>query len=100
MIKHRRKTDSGIMCIIAIRAGQLWNFIDRRDIDKHLLSIGIFYGTVRVTMWAMQYADSVDGRPGLEVAAIIAAVLAPYMALQGAALAYYFKSRRSQDGIE
>lgn len=72
---------------------RLWDWIDKRQIDKHVLSVGIFYGTVRLTEWAMAFAALHGDRPGMEIAAIIAAVTAPYMALQGAAIKYYFEAR-------
>lgn len=73
--------------------GQLWDWIDKRDIDKHTLSVGIFYGTIKLTEWAMVYASSHPDKPGIEIAAIIAAVTAPYMGLQAAAIKYYFDAR-------
>lgn len=72
--------------------GKIWDWIDRRDIDKHLVSIAILYGTSRQVEWAMAFAAA-SPRPGLEVAAIIAAVTAPYAALQAAAIAFYFNAR-------
>ena len=39
-------------------------------------------------------AASIAERPGLESAALIAAVTGPYMALQAAAIAFYFKARQ------
>jgi len=47
---------------------------------------------VQIVNWAMRFAEHGD-RPGLEIAAIIGAVVAPYMALQGAALKWYFDAR-------
>lgn len=70
-----------------------WDWIDSRDIDKHLLSLGIFYGTIKITSWAMSYASAFTTKNGVEVAAVIAAVMAPYMALQAAAVRFYFDSR-------
>ena len=70
-----------------------WDWIDARQIDRHALSMGIFYGTARLTEWAMAFAASAHERPGMEVAAIIAAVTAPYMALQAAAIKFYFDAR-------
>ena len=93
MIEQRRSDDRGALCWLAMRASQTWDWIDNRDIDKHALSVAILAGTLFVTRWAMHYAES-SARPGLEVAAIIAAVLAPYMALQAAAIAWYFKARQ------
>jgi hypothetical protein len=68
-----------------------WDWIDKRDIDKHAVSMVILYGTVKITSWAMAFA----GTHGTDanVALNIAAVSAPYMVLQGAALKWYFESR-------
>jgi hypothetical protein len=84
-VKRRRSSDSGWLA-------RSWDWIDDRDIDKHAVSLVILGGTAVVTRWAMNYAE-MGNRPGLEVAAIIAAVTAPYMALQAAAVAFYFKAR-------
>jgi hypothetical protein len=73
-----------------------WDWIDKRDIDKHLLSMGIFYGTVKLTEWAMAFAQAHPDKPGLELAAIIGAVTGPYMALQAAAVKFYFDARTTQ----
>ena len=96
MIESRRAEDkeglARFTCWLAQRLSEMWDFIDKRDIDKHAVSLAILYGTAIVTKWAMGFAEHGD-RPGLEVAAIIAAVFAPYMALQGAAISWYFKAR-------
>ena len=83
---RRRSADAGWFA-------RFWNLIDDRDVDKHAVSLVVLYGTWVVTRWAMHFAE-VGARPGLEVAAIIAAVSAPYMALQAAAINYYFKARQ------
>ncbi len=57
--------------------GAFWDWIDKRQLDKHALSLGVFWGTVKVTEWAMAYATIFETKPGSEVAMIIAAVLAP-----------------------
>ena len=93
MTEGRRATDAGWMCRMALRAAEFWDFIDKRQIDKHAVSLAILFGTVSITRWAQHYAEHGD-RPGFEVAAIIAAVSAPYMALQAAAIAFYFKARQ------
>lgn len=71
---------------------RFWDWIDARDIDKHIMSVIIMYGTWEISRWAMLFATMAE-RPGLEVAAIIGAVIAPYMALQAAALKWYFDAR-------
>ena len=92
--QQRRATDKGMLCMIALRASQFWDWIDKRSIDKHVVSLGIMVGTIITTSWGMRFAET-STRPGLEVAAIIAAVLAPYMALQGAAIGFYFTQRKT-----
>lgn len=92
MIEQRRSEDTGWLCWLAMRCSQAWDWIDKRDIDKHVVSLAILSGTVFITQWAMHYAEHGD-RPGIEVAAIIASVSAPYMALQAAAIAFYFRAR-------
>lgn len=82
-----------ITCWLAQRASEFWDWVDKRDLDKHAVSLAILYGTVKVTAWSMHFAEEGD-RPGLEVAAIIGAVGAPYMALQAAAIAFYFRARQ------
>ena len=89
----RRATDQGPLCWLALRAAQFWDFIDKRDIDKHAVSIFIMYGTIRVIEWAMAYAAGHAEKSGLETAAVIAAVSAPCMALQAAAIRFYFDAR-------
>lgn len=70
-----------------------WDWIDKRDIDKHAVSLAILYGTVDVMRWGMRYAEQHADKSGLEVAAVVGAIIAPYMALQAAAIAFYFKAR-------
>ncbi|WP_294768641.1 hypothetical protein [uncultured Rhodoferax sp.] len=72
---------------------RIWDWIDKRDIDKHVVSIVILYGTKIMTSWAMAFAVAHADKPGIEIAAIIAAVTGPYMALQAAAIKFYFDSR-------
>lgn len=94
---RRRQLDGwrGVLCWIAARGRDFWDFIDKRDIDKHMVSIAILYGTVLVTRWAMEFVEKNDNgvMTGVEMAAVIAAVTVPYMALQAAAIAFYFRAR-------
>jgi len=90
---RQRATDKGFLCRVALRASQLWDFVDARDIDKHLISIVILIGTAKVTGWAFRFAEAHMDKSGAELALVIASVTAPYMALQAAALGFYFKAR-------
>lgn len=83
----RRSTDKW-----AGRFSAFFDWVDNRDADKHFVSLVILSGTAQLTLWAEHFAET-GNRPGLEVAAIIAAVFAPYMVLQTAALAWYFRAR-------
>lgn len=83
---RRRSEDKGVVT-------RAWDWIDDRNIDKHVVSLAILYGTIKVTEWAMKYASAETDKSGAEVAMVIAAVAAPYMALQAAALKFYFEAR-------
>lgn len=94
MDEHRqRATDQGFLCVIALRAGQFWDFVDKRNIDKFVVSAIVLFGTIKITEWAIHFVDLHPDKPGLEVAAIIGAVLVPWSALQGAAIKFFFDSR-------
>lgn len=84
----RRRTDGWFGWLT-----NLWDFIDKRDIDKHIVSLVIIAGTWRITEWAMHFAQAHPEKSGTEVAAIIASVMVPYSALQAAALKFYFEVR-------
>lgn len=97
---HRRQTDRLIGAFHAADTAassvlqRFWEWVDKRDVDKHVISIAILLGTIKITAWAMTFAETHTEKTGIEAAAIIAAVLAPYMALQSAAVAFYFKARQ------
>lgn len=77
---------------------RMWDWIDRRQIDKHIVAIVVLYGTKIITSWAMQYAnDHHNNENGMAIAAIIGSVSAPYMALQAAVIKFYFDSRGQND---
>lgn len=90
--RHRRRSDDGVLCWIAARAGQFWDFIDKRQIDAYCLSLVILYYTIDIIRWAKAFASATS--PSLEGAAVIAAVAAPYMALQAAAIKFLFDARK------
>lgn len=73
---------------------RLWDWIDKRDIDKHAVAWAFLIGTGKVTAWATYFAEY-SQRPGLETAAVIAAATAPFMAVQAVVIKWYFDSRTS-----
>lgn len=69
---------------------KFWDWIDQRDIDKHVLSLLVMISTFKITAWAIMFATTCN-KPGAEVAMIIAAVLVPWTPLQAAALKFQFE---------
>jgi hypothetical protein len=86
----------------AARLSEAWDFIDKRDIDKHAVAaIIIIYGTLKLTSWGIAFAerwmDAVKAGhaiPGSEVALVVGAVLAPYMMVAGVVVGFYFKRQQ------
>ena len=90
-VARRRRTDfdwSG--CKLCAFVTKFWDWIDDRNIDQHAVSLFVLYGTWVVTRWAMAFASEHPGMSGIEMAAVIGAVVAPYMALQAAVIKWYF----------
>lgn len=71
----------------------MWDWFDKRDIDKHAMSWAVFYGTAWILWWATHFVQTHPDKPGLEVAAIIAAVMVPWTPLQAAVVNWYFRAR-------
>jgi hypothetical protein len=104
-----RPEDKGFWCVVARRAAEFWDFIDERDIDKHVTAVTvltfIIVGTYHVVSWGMdsysywvallQAGKSV---PGSDVALVIGAVSAPWTLIVTTVvpflLSFYFKSRQ------
>lgn len=94
-LEQRRSEDRGWLCWAAMRASKFWDFLEKRQIIMHFVSLAILYGTVDILRWAKAFAQlhlsaEVDGT---EIALVIASVVAPYMALQAAAIGFIFKAR-------
>jgi len=91
--RRQRVTDHGVLCWLALRFSELWDFIDKRDIDKHTVSLAVMYGSYRITTWAFQFAEAHMDKSGVELAAVLAAVIAPWSLIQTTAIKWYFESR-------
>jgi hypothetical protein len=94
-VRRKRVGDpnGNFWCRVAHYGSDFWEWVDRRQIDAHCYSLLILWGTVRITTWCMSYASSHPDKSGLEVAAVIAAVMAPWSALQAAAIKFLFDAR-------
>ena len=97
LIPHRRSSDAEWWISLPTRA---WDWIDRRQIDAHVVSAIILYGSIKITTWAMQFVNLHPDKPGLEVAAIISVVMLPWSGLQAAAIKFYFETRQKSYNTE
>ena len=82
--------------MVGSQVSAFFAWLDRR----HFVSVraGMQYVTVfmtyEVTKWAFAYA-SVSSLPGIELAAVIAAVTVPFCALQAAVFNFYMTEKKS-----
>lgn len=74
--------------------GRWWTFVDERGIVRRAVLGVAIWMTWRVSVWAMGYAET-SPRPGVDIAAIIAAVTAPVTLFAGAIFRAYTESRTS-----
>jgi hypothetical protein len=81
------------MCTLALRGSQLFDWFDKRDIDKHLVMAIIMAGTVKITWWAAQYVDANPADAGTDVGLKVAAVMIPWSIIATPAIKWYFDSR-------
>lgn len=71
---------------------KFWDWIDTRGIVRRVVLGVAVWMTWRVSVWAMGYAEASD-KPGVEVAAIIAAATAPVTLFAGSVFKAYVESR-------
>lgn len=92
-MEQRRAADGGALCWVAMRLSQAWDWIDKRQVDAHIVAALVMWGTIKITSWAIYYASAHPERTGTDIAAVIAAVMVPWSALQAAAIKFYFDTR-------
>ena len=88
---HRRQSDSWLTPFIAI-----WDWIDRRNIDLHLVLATTLWLTWDVINWAMNFADNHPDMDGVKMSAIIASVLTPWSLMQAAMFGFYANARKNR----
>lgn len=71
---------------------RFWDWIDQRGIVRRIVLGMAVWMTWRATVWATAFAAASD-KPGLEVAAIIAAATAPLTLFTAAVFKAYVESR-------
>lgn len=89
-----RASDGGFWCILALRMRDFWDWVDKRDIDKQAVCVVILIGTWRITEWLFAFVEAHMDKSGVELAAVVAAITVPWMALQAAVVSFYFRARQ------
>lgn len=72
---------------------RFWDWIDRRGVVRRWVLFFTLWMTYRVTDWAFAYAHDALGHGGFEVSTTIAAITAPFAALQAFVFKWYLDSR-------
>jgi len=75
------------------RLTQFWEWFDNRDIDKHLMSWAVFFVTCYLIYWTTEFVWAHHEKPGLDIGAIVAALMLPWTPVQAAVIAWYFRAR-------
>lgn len=81
-----------IMCRIAQYMSLFWDFVDKRDIEKHAMAWAIVLATIKFGFWTMDFARYSE-RPGMDIAAIIGAIWLPWSGVQAMVVRWYFTAR-------
>jgi len=71
----------------------LWDWFDKRDVEKHIVAMATLFVTFGVIKWSMHYADVNEARNGTDIGLIIAAINVPLAAFQTAVIKWYFEAR-------
>jgi len=71
---------------------RFWAWVDERAIVRRISLVAAIAMTWHASQWAMSFAEMSE-RPGMDVAAIIAAVTAPAMAFGGYIFKWYVEGR-------
>jgi hypothetical protein len=87
-MEQRRSTDVWFSTLT-----KFWDWIDSRDIDKHVVTAVILLNTLTVTKWAMHYATTFSDKSGTDIGLVLIAVLGPFSLLQGAAIKWFYDAR-------
>lgn len=89
----RRAEDRGIWCTIARRASEVWDFVDKRDIEKYAVAVAILYATYMTLEWSFAFAERHMDKSGIELAAVIAAIIGPWSAVTAGVIKWLFDAR-------
>lgn len=94
MVRARSRFDGGFFCQVADAAALFFDWIDKRQIDAWGVLLFSLFMTWEVLAWAMDFADGHAEMDGLKMAAIIGAVVGPWVTMQAALVKFYFDARK------
>ena len=94
MSEQRPAEDGGWLCKVALRGSQFFDLIDKRQVDAWSVLVFSLWMTYVVLDWAMDFANAHPDLDGLKMAAIIGAVVAPWVTMQAALVKFYFDARK------
>lgn len=82
------------LCKVAEYAGLFWDFIDKRDIDKHAMVWFITGISAYMVFWIFEFIWE-NPKSGVDIGVIVAAIMVPWTPVQAAAIKWYFDARQS-----
>ena len=88
-----RARDKSWLYRLASGAAGFWDFIDKRQIDVHLMAWGVLCLAGYAVFWAMEFVWAHPDKPGIEVGLIVAAITAPLTLILPKVVDLYFKAR-------
>lgn len=89
----KRASDRGVLCWVALRMSQAWDFVDKRDIDKHVMAWMTFGLTFYLVDWTLDYIYAHPEKSGADLGFIVAAYMVPLNLMQAAVIKWYFDAR-------
>lgn len=93
MSNERRASDQGAVAVAAqatkTASRTFWGWAEHHHIDSLAVIVVTLWLTIDVIQWAMAYADEHYEIEGMQIAAIIGAVLTPWGLMQTALFAFY-----------
>lgn len=99
MTNRARRENYGLLCWVARRFEEAWDFVDKRQIIRRCAFLWMLWLTGVLVKWTMDYAWH-SNQDGLHIAAVIAAVWTPWTALQGAIFKFYDQAQRYKNNGE
>lgn len=76
----------------------VFDFIDARYITRRIMTLGTFYIVIRVVDWSLTFAQT-SPRSGVDIAAILAAIMMPLNGLMGYMFAQYVRTAVPDAGV-